>query len=94
MRKFVTPEMRVVPVAINENIASSSSVCSLGRSYSANKQECQNCKLYYNHYGVLPSGINFSGAIMSFSNTYGLGYADKASAVSAAGSLSCPEGLA
>ena len=92
-KSFIKPEMRIVPIAVNENIASSSSACSLGREYSAGKQECQNCKIYHTHYGSLPSGIDFSGAIMTFSNTYGLGYANKDSALAAANALPCPEGL-
>ena len=92
MKKFVKPEMKITEVRMNENIASSGGVCSLGREYSSNKQECQNCKIYHLHYGTVPTGIDFSGAIKTFSDTYGLGYADKDSAINAANSLDCPEG--
>ena len=34
----------------------------------------------------------FAGAIKTFSDRYGLGYADKESAINAANSLACPEG--
>lgn len=96
MKKFVKPQMRIMSIVISENIASSAGntgVCSLGRSYSAGKQECQNCKLYYNKYGTLPTGIDFSGAILTFSDDQGLGYQDKTSAIAAANAMSCPEGL-
>ncbi|OUP84218.1 hypothetical protein B5F07_08770 [Lachnoclostridium sp. An169] len=92
MKKYVEPKMNIVSVAMDENIASSSDPCSLGRYYSANKQECQNCKLYYHKYNTVPNGIDFSGASLNFSNAYGLGYADKESAINAAAGMSCPEG--
>ena len=93
MKKFIKPEMKIISVAMNENIASSNSgSCSLGRDYSSTKQECQNCKLYYHKYNTVPNGIDFSGASLNFSNAYGLGYADKESAINAAAGMSCPEG--
>ena len=93
MKKFIKPEMKIISVAMNENIASSNSgSCSLGRDYSSTKQECQNCKLYFNKYGTLPTGIDLNAAIITFSNNYDLGYADKTSAVNAAAGMSCPEG--
>ena len=95
MKKFMRPEMKIMSLRMSENIAASgdgTGVCSLGREYSPNKQECQNCKIYHLHYGTVPAGIDFSGAIKTFSDRYGLGYADKESAINAANSLACPEG--
>ena len=92
MKTFIKPEMKILPYVMNENIASSSGACSLGRNDSSGKQECQNCKLYYKKYNSLPFDIDISSAILTFSNTHGLGYADKTSAVNTANSLSCPEG--
>ena len=93
MKEFLKPQMKIISVAMNENIASSSSEsCSLGKDYSQRKQECQNCKLYFNKYNALPVGIDLTSAIKTFSDAHGLGYADKASALNAAAGMSCPEG--
>ena len=97
MKKFVKPQMRIMSIVISENIASSAGntgVCSLGRSYSFGKQECQKCKLYYAKYSSVPSGIDIeSGGIQNFCDTYTLGYASKEDAIAAANAMSCPEGL-
>lgn len=98
MKKFVKPQMRIMSIVINENIASSAGmggICSLNNSYTPTQQKCQKCKLYYAKYGHVPSGINIeSGGIKNFCDTYGLGYASKENAIAAASTMSCPEGLA
>lgn len=92
MKAYVKPQMTILPVSLDENIAASSGICAIGRNYSANKQECQNCKLYYSRYGSLPAGIDISSALMTFCQTHQLGYTDKASARAAADGMSCPDG--
>lgn len=95
MKKFIEPKIKVISVRMDENIAASSSFgkCSLGRDYSQTKQECQKCKLYYSAKGSLPdSGMISFGGILTFCETYGLGYSNKSDALNAAASMSCPEG--
>lgn len=98
MKKFVAPAFSVLPVAMKENIASSQgdttvNVCPLGiDSYSANKQECQNCKLYFLNKGTIPA-VDVKGGIMTFCENNNLPYTDKDQALAAVADKSCPAGL-
>lgn len=95
MKKFLKPDIKVITVHFDENIAASLSYgpCTLGRDYSSGKQECQKCKLYYSVKGSLPDGSTLpDGGIMTFCDLYGLGYSDKDSAINAANLMNCPEG--
>lgn len=95
MQRFIKPEIKVISVRMDENIATSSSFgkCSLGREYSWSKQECQKCKLYFNVKGSLPDSTAIkSTGMVTFCNTYNLGYSTKEDAENAANSMNCPEG--
>lgn len=95
MKKYIQPSLHFINVIMSENIASSSSsgTCPFSASYSPGKQQCINCRLYYNKKGQLPYGIDCSGGIETFYTNHGLGFSSKAEAEAFAASLSCPVGL-
>lgn len=95
MKRFTTPEMKILSVRLSENIAASGNSCPMGLdSYSSNQQQCQKCKLYYQTYASFPSGIDISSdGLITFCEKNNLPYTDRNVALAAAAALSCPAGL-
>ena len=99
MKKFVAPAFSVLPVAMKENIASSQgdttmNVCPLNvDGYSADKQECQNCKLYFLNKGTIPAVNITDGGIKTFCTNNNMPFTSKEEALASVAGKPCPAGL-